>query len=308
MAEISAGMVKDLREKTGAGMMDCKSALGETKGDMEAAVDWLRKKGLAKAAKKAGRVAAEGLVGVAAHGGTGAAVEVNSETDFVARNEQFQKFVHKVAELALKANGDIEALKKMPFPGGSTDVASHLATLVGQIGENMTLRRTAALHVSPGVVTSYVHNQAAPGLGRQVVLVALKSEGAHDKLAALGRDVAMHVAAMNPLAVDASGVDPSVVAREKAIFEEQSKASGKPENVIAKMVEGRLRKFFEESTLLKQPFVKNPDQTIEALLKAAEKDLGGAVTVTGFVRFALGEGIQKEETDFAAEVAAAAKS
>ena len=308
MAEISAGMVKDLREKTGAGMMDCKSALGETKGDMEAAVDWLRKKGLAKAAKKAGRVAAEGLVGVAAHGGTGAAVEVNSETDFVARNEQFQKFVNKVTELALKANGDIEALKKMPYPGGSTDVASHLATLVGQIGENMTLRRTAVLHVSPGVVTSYVHNQAAPGLGRQVVLVALKSEGAHDKLAALGRDVAMHVAAMNPLAVDASGVDPSVIAREKAIFEEQSKASGKPENVIAKMVEGRLRKFFEESTLLKQPFVKNPDQTIEALLKAAEKDVGGAVTVTGFVRFALGEGIQKEETDFAAEVAAAAKS
>ena len=308
MAEITASLVKELRDKTGAGMMDCKSALGETKGDMEAAVDWLRKKGLAKAAKKAGRVAAEGLVGVAAHGGTGAAVEVNSETDFVARNEQFQKFVNKVTELALKANGDIEALKKMPYPGGSTDVASHLATLVGQIGENMTLRRTAVLHVSPGVVTSYVHNQAAPGLGRQVVLVALKSEGAHDKLAALGRDVAMHVAAMNPLAVDASGVDPSVIAREKAIFEEQSKASGKPENVIAKMVEGRLRKFFEESTLLKQPFVKNPDQTIEALLKAAEKDVGGAVTVTGFVRFALGEGIQKEETDFAAEVAAAAKS
>ncbi|MBI1211526.1 MAG: elongation factor Ts [Alphaproteobacteria bacterium] len=308
MAEISAGMVKDLREKTGAGMMDCKSALGETKGDMEAAVDWLRKKGLAKAAKKAGRVAAEGLVGVAAHDGAGAVVEVNSETDFVARNDQFQNFVAKVSELALKANGDIEALKKMPYPGASTDVAGHLAALVGQIGENMTLRRTAALQVSPGIVASYVHNQAAPGLGRQVVLVALKSSGNSEKLAALGRDVAMHVAAMNPLAVDATGVDQAVVAREKAIFEDQSRASGKPENVIAKMVEGRLRKFFEESTLLKQPFVKNPDQTIEALLKAAEKDVGGAVTVVGFVRFALGDGIQKEETDFAAEVAAAAKS
>jgi elongation factor Ts len=275
---------------------------------MEAAIDWLRKKGLAKAAKKAGRVAAEGLVGVVAHGGNGAVVEVNSETDFVARNDQFQSLVHKISELALKANGDVDALKKMPFPGAGTDVAGHLAALVGSIGENMSLRRTAAIHVSPGVVASYVHNQTASGLGRTGVLVALKSSGAADKLIALGRDVAMHVAAMNPLAVDASGVDPAIVAREKAIFEDQSKTSGKPENVIAKMVEGRLRKFFEESTLLKQPFVKNPDQTIEALLKAAEKEVGAPVTVAAFVRFALGEGIQKEETDFAAEVAAAAKS
>ena len=308
MAEISAGMVKDLREKTGAGMMDCKAALGETKGDMEAAVDWLRTKGLAKAAKKAGRVAAEGLVGVVAHGGNGAVVEVNSETDFVARNDQFQSLVHKISELALKANGDVEALKKMAFPGAGTDVAGHLAALVGSIGENMTLRRSAVLHASPGVVASYIHNQTAPGLGRTGVLVALKSSGAADKLLPLGRDIAMHVAAMNPLAVDASGVDAAVVQREKSIFEEQSRTSGKPDNVIAKMVEGRLRKFFEESTLLKQPFVKNPDQTIEALLKAAEKDVGAPVAVAGFVRFALGEGIQKEETDFAAEVAAAAKS
>ncbi len=311
MAEISAAMVKDLREKTGAGMMDCKAALADTKGDMESAIDWLRKKGLSKAAKKAGNVAAEGLVGVTVHGGTGAVVEVNSQTDFVARNPEFQDLVSKVAALALKADGNVEALSKAPFPGVNLSVGAHIQALVGKIGENMVLRRTAALHVSPGVIASYVHNAppgSAPGLGRTGVLVALKSTGSADKLMQLGRDVAMHVAAMKPLAVDASGVDPKIVDREKAIFEEQSRASGKPENVIAKMVEGRLRKFYEEQTLAKQAFVKNPDTTIEGLLKTAEKDVGAPVTITGFVCFTLGEGVQKEETDFAAEVAAAARS
>ncbi len=308
MDEISAGMVKDLREKTGAGMMDCKAALGETRGDMQAAIDWLRKKGLSKAAKKAGRVAAEGLIGVTAHGGDGAIVEVNSETDFVARNDQFQALVNKICELALKARGDVEALKKMSYPGTGTDVAGHIAALVGSIGEHMTLRRTATLHVSPGAVASYIHNHVAPHLGKLGVLVALKSAGDTQKLHHLARELALHIAASDVLAIDAGGVDPAIVQREKAIFEDQSRTSGKPDNVIAKMVEGRMRKFFEEKTLLKQPFVKNPDQTIEMLLKAAEKDVGAPVTVAGFVRFALGEGIQKEETDFAAEVAAAAKS
>jgi len=307
MAEITAAMVKDLREKTGAGMMDCKAALNETKGDMEAAVDWLRKKGLSKAAKKAGRTAAEGLVGVAAKGGKGAVVEINSETDFVARNDQFQAFVAKAAELALEAGGDVARLGRTPYPGASTDVEGQLKNLVATIGENMTLRRTAVFDVSPGVVASYVHNQTAPNLGRMGVLVALQSAGNAEALAALGRKIAMHVASANPIALTAAEVDQATLEREKAIFADQARATGKPENIIAKMVEGRVRKFYEEVVLLQQAFIMDPDKTVEAFVKAAEKEAGAPISVVGFVRFALGEGIQKEETDFAAEVAAAAK-
>jgi elongation factor Ts len=309
MAEITASMVKDLREKTGAGMMDCKTALGETNGDVEAAVDWLRKKGLSKAAKKAGRTAAEGLVGVAAKGGKGAVVEINSETDFVARNDQFQGLVVKVAELALDAGGDTAKLSKMAF-GGGNDVEGQIKHLVATIGENMSLRRTASLSVSPGIVATYVHNQAAPGLGKIGVLVALKSSGNAEKLAALGRQLAMHVAGtpVPPVAMKPEEVDSALVEREKSIFADQARASGKPENIIAKMVEGRMRKFFEEVLLPQQPFIMDPDKTVDAVVKAAEKDVGAPVSIEGFVRFSLGEGIQKEETDFAAEVAAAAKS
>lgn len=307
MADITAAMVKDLREKTGAGMMDCKAALNETKGDMEGAIDWLRKKGLSKAAKKAGRTAAEGLVGLAAKGGKGAVVEVNSETDFVARNEQFQGFVAKVAELALDAGGDITKLAKMPYPGAGVDVEGQLKNLVATIGENMSLRRTATFDVTPGVVATYVHNQAAPNLGRMGVLVSLKSSGNAEALAALGRKIAMHVASANPIALKSDQVDAATLEREKAIFADQARASGKPENIIAKMVEGRVRKFYEEVVLMQQAFIMDPDKTVEAFVKAAEKDVGAPISVEGFTRFALGEGIQKEETDFAAEVAAAAK-
>ena len=308
MADITAAMVKDLREKTGAGMMDCKSALNENNGDMESAVDWLRKKGLSKAAKKAGRIAAEGLIGVIARGGKGAVVEINSETDFVARNDQFQTLVNTVAGLALSADGDVTKLAKMPYPGTSLDVEGQTKNLVATIGENMSLRRTASFDVSPGVVATYVHNQAAPNLGRIGVLVALKSPGNPELLAALGRKIAMHVASANPLALKPEQIDSATIEREKAIFAEQARQSGKPENIIAKMVEGRMRKFFEESLLLQQPFIMDPEKTVDAFVKASEKDVGAPISVEGFVRYALGEGIQKEETDFAAEVAAAAKS
>jgi elongation factor Ts len=305
MANITASMVKELREQTGAGMMDCKTALTENDGDMEAAVDWLRAKGLSKAAKKAGRVAAEGLVAVAGSGNKGVVVEVNAETDFVARNETFQEMVRKIAEVALSTGGDFIALSEANFPGTDKTVAEHLQEMVGQIGENMSLRRSAGFEVTPGAVASYIHSATAPGLGRIGVLVALESSGDQEKLAALGRQIAMHVAATNPLAVDVDGVDPAVVERERAIFREQAKESGKPDEIIEKMVEGRIRKFYEESVLLKQAFVIDPDQTVEKALKAAEADVGAPVKVDGFVRFALGEGIEKEESDFAAEVAAA---
>lgn len=307
MAELTAAMVKDLREKTGAGMMDCKSALTETKGDMEAAIDLLRKKGLSKAAKKAGRTAAEGLIGVAAQGGKGAVVEVNSETDFVARNDQFQGLVANVAELALSAGGDVGKLAKTSY-GGGNDVEGQIKHLVATIGENMSLRRTAALSVSPGIVASYVHNQAAPNLGKIGVLVALKSSGDQAKLAALGRQIAMHVAAAAPIALKPDEVDSATLDREKAIFADQARQTGKPENIIEKMVEGRIRKFYEEVVLLQQAFVIDPDKKVADVVKAAEKDVGAPISLEGFVRYALGEGIQKEETDFAAEVAAAAKS
>lgn len=300
---ITAAMVKELREKSGAGMMDCKTALTENGGDMEAAIDWLRTKGLAKAAKKAGRVAAEGLVGVAADGAKAAVIELNSETDFVARNEGFQELVGKVAKVALGTDGTLEAVSAADLGGKS--VTDSVTDAIATIGENMGLRRTAVLSVSEGVVASYVHGAVSEGLGKIGVLVALQSSGDKDKLAALGRQIAMHVAATSPLALNTDELDPAVVERERSVFAEQARESGKPENIIEKMVEGRLRKFYEEVTLVKQAFVINPDNTVEQAVEALAKDLGTEVKLTGFVRFALGEGIEKEETDFAAEVAAA---
>lgn len=303
---ISAAQVKDLREKTGAGMMDCKHALTETDGDVEAAIDWLRAKGLSKAAKKAGRVAAEGLVGVATGAGTAAVVEVNSETDFVARNEAFQALVRDIAAVAVEVKGEAAAVAAAAYPGKAHSVEAEVKELVATIGENMAFRRSAALSVGTGVVATYVHSSIADGLGKIGVLVALESAGNADELLKLGRQIAMHVAATNPLALAAEDIAADVVERERAIFIEQAKESGKPAAVIEKMVEGRIRKFYEESTLLKQAFVINPDQTVEAAVKAAEAAAGAPIKVTGFVRFALGEGIEKEEADFAAEVAAAA--
>ena len=303
---ITAGMVKDLREKTGAGMMDCKAALTETNGDMEAAIDWLRAKGLAKAAKKAGRVAAEGLVGVASKGTTAAVIELNSETDFVARNDGCQALVRDVAAVALTAGGDVEAISAAGYPGSDKSVDASIKDAIATIGENMTLRRAAVLSVNDGVVSTYVHSAISDGLGKIGVLVALESAGDKDKLNALGRQIAMHIAATSPLSLNVDQLDPAVVERERAVFIEQARESGKPDNIIEKMVEGRIRKFYEEVTLVKQAFVIDPDKTVEQAVEALGKELGTAVTLSGFVRFALGEGIEKEETDFAAEVAAAA--
>ncbi len=303
MAEITAALVKDLREKTGAGMMVCKKALTETAGDLEGAVDWLRKKGLAAAAKKAGRVAAEGLVGTAAEGTRGAIVEVNSETDFVARNDAFQGFVGTVANLAMGAGGDVDKLNAAGYPGGGT-VAEQLNEMIAKVGENMGLRRTGYLEVSTGVVAQYVHNQVAPALGKIGVLTALESTGDAAKLAVLGRQLAMHVAATNPQAVDSADLDPALVERERNILGEQARASGKPENVIEKMIEGRLRKFYEEVCLLDQTFVIDGERKVRQAVEQAGTDLGAPVKVAGFLRFQLGEGIERQESDFAAEVAA----
>jgi len=303
---ISASMVKDLREKTGAGMMDCKAALSETSGDIEAAVDWLRTKGLAKAAKKAGRVAAEGLVGVAASGKKAVVVEVNSETDFVARNAEFQQLVSSVALAALETDGSLEAVAAAPHPAAGKSVAEAITEAVATIGENMNLRRAKSLSVEDGVVATYVHSATAPGLGKIGVLVALESTGDKEKLLALGRQIAMHIAATNPLAVNSDELDPAVVARERAVYADQARESGKPEAIIEKMVEGRVRKFYEEVVLLSQAFVINPDLTVEKALKAAEADVGAPIKLTGFAIFRLGDGVEKEETDFAAEVAAVA--
>ncbi len=304
--EITAAMVKQLRESTGVGMMDCKKALAETNGDMEAAVDWLRTRGLAKAAKKADRVAAEGLVGVATNGTTAAVVEVNSETDFVGRNEQFQNIVSTVAKLALDANGDVAKLGEMPFPGTGHSVQAELTEAISKIGENMNLRRTQTLSVTDGVVESYVHNAVKSGLGKIGILVALESTGDKAALSALGKQLAMHIAATNPLAVDSSELDQDVVARERAIILEQVKESGKPADIAEKMVEGRLRKYYEEVTLLAQTFVIDGETKVGDAVKNAEKEVGAPVKLTKFVRYALGEGIEKVETDFAAEVAATA--
>lgn len=303
MAEITAALVKQLRESTGAGMMDCKKALTENAGDMDSAVDWLRKKGLAAAAKKAGRVAAEGLIGVATDGNRGAVVEVNAETDFVARNDIFQGFVNAVATLALGAKGDAAALKAAAHPDGGS-VEDALTAMVAKVGENMNLRRTAAFTVGSGVVASYVHNQVAPNLGKIGVLVALESTADAGALAALGKDLAMHVAAAAPQAVDKDGVDPSALERERDVLADQARASGKPEEIVQKMVDGRLRKYYEEVCLLEQAFVKDPDVKVGKHVEQQGKDLGAEIKVVGFERFLLGEGIEREETDFAAEVAA----
>ena len=305
---ISAAQVKELRELTGAGMMDCKAALTETNGDMEAAVDWLRKKGIAKADKKSGRTAAEGLIGVAAEGNSAVVVEVNSETDFVARNDAFQQMVRNIAQVALATDGSTDAVAAGTYPGSDKSVADTIKDAVGTIGENMSLRRSAKLSVPQGVVATYVHNGVVDGLGKMGVLVAIETAGNADAARAFARQVAMHVAATSPLALNESEVDPAVVAKEKEIFSEQARQSGKPENIIEKMVEGRLRKFYEEVVLLKQAFVLNPDVTVEKALKDAEKDIGAPAKITAFTRFALGEGIEKEVSDFAAEVAAAVKS
>jgi elongation factor Ts len=304
--EITAALVKQLRDSTGVGMMDCKKALAETNGDMEAAVDWLRTRGLAKAAKKADRVAAEGLVGVATSGIKAAVVEVNSETDFVARNEQFQNIVGTVAKLALDADGDVAKLAEMPFPGAGHSVQAELTEAIAKIGENMNLRRTVTLSVTDGVVESYVHNAVKGGLGKMGILVALESTGDKAALAALGKQLAMHIAATNPLAIDPSELDQEVVARERSIILEQVKESGKPAEIAEKMVEGRLRKYYEEVTLLAQTFVIDGETKVADAIKNAEKEVGAPVKLTKFVRYALGEGIEKVETDFAAEVAATA--
>lgn len=301
MAEITAALVKELREKTGAGMMDCKGALKETDGDLEAAVDWLRKKGLAKAAKKAGRVAAEGLIGVESAGHHAAMVEVNSETDFVARNDAFQAFTREAAKLALNTDGTLEGLEAAHFPGSSDTVKDKLQNLIATIGENMTLRRVAKLDVEKGVIASYVHNQVTEGLGKIGVLVALESAGDVEFLSTLGRQIAMHVAATNPVALDASGVDAATLERESNILREKN--AGKPEHVLQKIVESGLKSYYKEVTLLEQPFVHDGSKTVSQVLKDAEGKAGAPVAIKAFVRYALGEGIEKEASDFAAEVA-----
>ena len=305
MAEITAGTVKELRERTGAGMMDCKKALAETNGEMEAAIDWLRAKGLAAAAKKAGRTAAEGLVGVAVAGVRGAVVEVNSETDFVAKNEIFQDFVRNVAQIVLENGSDIEALSNSSYPSGGT-VAETLTDNIAKIGENQSLRRAAVLEVKEGVVVPYVHNQVAPGLGKIGVLVALESAAPSETLIALGKQIAMHVAAANPLALNADDLDAELVERERSIAMEKAKESGKPQNIIEKMVEGGLAKFRKDNALLSQLFVMDNKTPVADVVAQAGKEAASPVTLVGFVRFQLGEGIEKKQEDFAAEVAAAA--
>ncbi len=304
MADITATMVKDLREKTGAGMMDCKKALSETNGDMEAAVDWLRKKGLSAAAKKSGRVAAEGLVAVASAGGRAIALEVNAETDFVARNDKFQAFVQEAGKVALSSGAaDIEALKGKDYPGTGRNVADELTQLIATVGENMNLRRLAALSVSQGVIATYVHNAVAPNLGKIGVLVALESSADQGKLTELGRQIAMHIAAARPEALTIADVDAKALEREKNVLADQARASGKPEAIIEKMVEGRLRKYYEEVVLLEQVYVVDGESKIKDVIEKAGKSLGAPVKLSGFVRFQLGEGIEKSADDFAAEVA-----
>jgi elongation factor Ts len=302
MAEITAASVKELRERTGAGMMDCKKALAENNGEMEAAIDWLRAKGLSAAAKKAGRTAAEGLVGVVVEGTRGAVVEVNSETDFVAKNEIFQDFVRNVAKLVLENGPDVEALGAAQYPGGGT-VQEKLTDNIAKIGENQSLRRAAVVDVNQGAVVSYVHNQVEPGLGKIGVLVALESSAPAETLQALGKQIAMHVAAASPLALTPEHLDPALVAKEKDIQLELIRQTGKPDNIAQKMIEGRMRKYYEESVLLQQTFVIDGETQVQKVLEKASKDFGTPVTIEGFVRFQVGEGIEKVESDFADEVA-----
>jgi elongation factor Ts len=305
MAAITASLVKELREQSGAGMMDCKKALTETDGDLEAAVDWLRTKGLAAAQKKAGRVAAEGLVAVAVDGNVGAVVELNSETDFVARNEDFQNLVETIAQLGLTSGGDLEALKQAKAADGKT-VAEMLQNAIATIGENMNLRRYEVISVPNGSVASYVHTAVKPGLGKIGVLVALESDAGASDIAEIGKQVAMHVAAAAPKAANRDEIDPSDVQRERDVLTAQAKESGRPDNIIEKMVEGRLRKFYEETVLVEQAFVIDPDKTVGQAVDEAAKALGTSIKVKGFIRLGLGEGVEREESDFAAEVAAAA--
>jgi elongation factor Ts len=307
MAEITASLVKELRDKTGAGMMDCKKALNEVQGDLEKAVDWLRTKGLSAASKKAGRVAAEGLVGVAAEGSRGAVIEVNAETDFVGRNEQFQKFVGTVTKIALERGGDLAKVAAAPFPGTGRDVQAELTNLIATIGENMSLRRAAALSVSDGVVVAYTHNAVAPDLGKIGVLVALESAGDKAKLAPLAKQLAMHVAAANPQSLTVADLDMAAVERERAVLTEKAGQSGKAADIIAKMVEGGLRKFHQEVVLLEQAFVMDGKTKVSKVVDDAAKQVGAPVRIAGFQRFALGEGIEKKSEDFAAEVAAQLK-
>ena len=304
MANISAQMVKELRDSTGAGMMDCKSALAESNGDMEAAVDWLRKKGLSKAAKKSGRVAAEGLIGVLVQGGKGVVVEVNSETDFVARNDLFQGLVKMIADVAISGDTDVEAIKAAKV--GDIAVADAIADTIAKVGENMTLRRAASLSVKQGAIGSYVHNSVSGGLGKIGVIVALESAGKADELAAIGRQLAMHVASANPQAVDAAGLDPAVVEREKNVLADKFKQQGKPANLIDKIVESGLKTFYKEVCLLEQSFIFDDKKSVAQALKEAEGKAGGTIKLTGLVRYALGEGIERPEIDFGGEVAAAA--
>jgi elongation factor Ts len=301
MAEITAALVRDLREKTGAGMMDCKKALVESDGDMEAAIDWLRKKGLSAAAKKSGRVAAEGLVGVASGPNVAAMVEVNAETDFLARNETFQNFVAEVAGLALSVGEDVEKLKSATFPGTMHSTQEELTRMIATIGENMSIRRARVLHVPSGTVATYMHNVVKPGLGKIGVLVALEAEDELEALEQLGRQIGMHVAATRPEALDVSAVDPSALERERAVLREQAAGSGKKPEIIEKMIEGRIRKYYEEVVLLEQVWVHDGESRVKQVVQKA----GGKLV--GFARFQLGEGIEKAATDFAAEVAAAAK-
>jgi elongation factor Ts len=304
MADISPALVKELREKTGAGMMDCKKALTENSGNLEAAVDWLRTKGLAAAAKKSGRVAAEGLVAVACQASHGSVVEVNAETDFVGRNEHFQNFARNAAKIAMSTKGDIEALKKAPYPDSNKTVEEELTNLVATIGENMGLRRSAYLEVSQGLIVPYMHNATAPGLGRLGVLVALESAAPQEKLEALGKQIAMHVAAAHPIALTTADVDAADVERERAIFREQALASGKPAEFVDKMVDGRLRKYYEEVVLEEQVFVIDGKTRVKDVVASQAKELNQPIKLAAFVRFSLGEGVEKAETDFAAEVAA----
>ena len=304
MANISAQMVKELRDSTGAGMMDCKAALSETQGDMTAAQDWLRKKGLSKAAKKAGRVAAEGLIGVKVAGTKGVVVEVNSETDFVARNDLFQGLVAMIADVALGTGADVEKIKAAKV--GAITVADAINDTIAKVGENMTLRRAASLEVKQGAVGSYVHNAVTDGLGKIGVIVALESSGKADELAALGRQLAMHVASANPQALDPAGLDPAAVKREKDVLADKFRQQGKPEAMIEKIVESGLKTFYKEVCMLEQPFIFDDKKTVAQALKDSEGKVGGPIKITGFVRYALGEGIEKQESDFAAEVAAAA--
>ncbi len=306
MAQITAALVKELRDKSGAGMMDCKKALAENDGNLEAAVDWLRKKGLSAAAKKSGRVAAEGLVAVKSAGTRAAAVEVNSETDFVARNDQFQAFVAGIADVALDAGTDVEAIKAAAFPGSEKSVSETLTDNIATIGENQSIRRAFVLEVENGIVASYIHNAVATDMGKIAVLVALESTAGEETLAGLGRQLAMHIAATNPASLDVADLDQELVEREKQVQIDKARESGKPDNIIEKMIEGRMRKYYEEVVLLKQDFVMDTEKKVEKVLAEAAKEAGADITLKAFARVELGEGIEKKEDDFAAEVAAAA--